>query len=552
MPLQPTQTYTQHEQPLQSPNIPLSQIPRTYLPEGKVQQPAVKEIDTGEEMVRALRQVVYMPKIKYMHFDDDAINYASFMHNFETCLEKDNPDNSTRLQLLIQHRNNKARDAIESCVNLPAEEGYTTAKKTLYENFGKPHIIARAHIDKLQNLPPLKQTNGASLLEFSRPLEVADRTLTSMGPEYESELNHVNTLRELTRKLPLFLRVKWTERAGKTIESGSRPKFKDFLHFVKKRATLVNNEFGEDLCASLVKPKENVRRKDGSREPSRRSSLFASGVDNRQSHKDGSGNSLRCTMCSGNHRIWRCDKFKKLSYQEKKKVVQQLCLKCLSEGHYARKCPKIHFKCLVEGCSKGHNTLLHPPQPEAAVKEEKEAQKPPDPIETTGGTREQEVKVTVATGAGERVCLSVVPLKVRAKGSNQPAIGAYALLDSGSEVTLCHERLKKQLAASGRKLDFTLSGMTGSTKVRSELIDIEVASLDGETLIECQTLELSIKCQSRKRALQRKETFEVGLIYVICHYKSWKLEKLCWSLDFKRTLPCFCLWNIDLEKKGIL
>ena len=76
---------------------------------------------------------------------------------------------------------------IASCVNLPAEEGYTTAKKTLYENFGKPHIIARAHINKLQNLPPLKQANGASLLEFSRHLEVADRTLTSMGPEYESE-----------------------------------------------------------------------------------------------------------------------------------------------------------------------------------------------------------------------------------------------------------------------------------------------------------------------------------------------------------------------------
>ena len=92
----------------------------------------------------------------------------------------------------------------------------------MYENFGKPHIIARAHIDKLQNLPPLKQANGASLLELSRNLEVADRTLTSMGPEYESELNHVNTLRELTRKLQLFLRVKWTERAGTTIECGSR------------------------------------------------------------------------------------------------------------------------------------------------------------------------------------------------------------------------------------------------------------------------------------------------------------------------------------------
>jgi hypothetical protein len=94
------------------------------------------------------------------------------------------------------------------------------------------------------------------------------------------------------------------------------------------------------------------------------------------------------------------------------------------------------------------------------------------------------VKVTVATGAGERVCLSVVPLKVRAKGINQPVIRAYALLDSGSEAMLCHEHLKKQLAANGRKLDVTLSGMAGSTNVRSELIDIELVSLDGETVIE--------------------------------------------------------------------
>jgi len=58
----------------------------------------------------------------------------------------DNPDNSKRLQLLI-HCYGKAREAIESCVNLPVEEGYYVAKSTLLvnENFDKPHIIAKAH-----------------------------------------------------------------------------------------------------------------------------------------------------------------------------------------------------------------------------------------------------------------------------------------------------------------------------------------------------------------------------------------------------------------------
>ena len=184
------------------------------------------------------------------------------MHNFETCLEKDSPDNSRRLQLLIQHCYGKARDAIESCVNLLVDEGCYVAKSTLRENFGLLHIIAKAHIKKLEDLPPLKQADGASLLEFARHLDVANRTLSGMGPEYVSDLNHTNTLRELNKKLPLFMRVKWTECAGRIISFGAKPKFADFLKHLKDRAALVNNEFGEDLTTAPSKERENVNRRD--------------------------------------------------------------------------------------------------------------------------------------------------------------------------------------------------------------------------------------------------------------------------------------------------
>ena len=88
---------------------------------------------------------------------------------------------------------------------MPASEGYRVAKETLRENFGKPHIIAGAHIKKLLNLPNLKNADGASLLEFGRQLDTADRTLTGMGMEYVPDLNHMNTLRELAKKLQCFL-----------------------------------------------------------------------------------------------------------------------------------------------------------------------------------------------------------------------------------------------------------------------------------------------------------------------------------------------------------
>ena len=54
------------------------------------------------------------------------------------------------------------------------------------------------------------------------------------------------------------------------------------------------------------------------------------------------------------------------------------------------------------------------------------------------------------------MCLSVVPLKVQARGSDLPPVETYALLDSGSEVPLCLEHLQKKLGVSGPRLNFTL------------------------------------------------------------------------------------------------
>ena len=59
--------------------------------------------------------------------------------------------------------------------------------------------------------------------------------------------------------------------------------------------------------------------------------------------------------------------------------------------------------------------------------------------DVTGASNGNGIAV-VATGAGEtRVCLGIVPLKVRGK-SNNPIVETDALLDNGSEVTLCHEQ----------------------------------------------------------------------------------------------------------------
>ena len=501
-----------------SAQLPLPQ-PIEHLPQGTI---ALRQ-GSGEEIAQALRQVVSTPKVEYMRFDGNPMKYVSFMHNIETCLEKDNPDNSRRLQLLIQHCYGKAREAIESCVNLPVEEGYYFTKNTLRENFGKPQIIAKAHIKKLENLPPLKQADGQSLLGFARHLEVTERTLTGIGPEYVSDLNHANTLLELNRKLPLFMRVKWTECAGRIIESGQRPRFVDFLQFLKQRDTLVNNEFGEDLNCSPSKDKEKSKGRDGRNRPPHKFTTMAAGARNDRSsqHKGSQGTNCSkqdCSICCNQHGVWRCGKFKGLPYQDKMKIVQEnsLCIKCLNGGHCARICPKTNFKCQKEGCNKEHNTLLHPPpsEPDGSGTSQSQLDREGLRLNTidcsNSETNYQDgVTVTAATGAGERVCFSVVSLKVQVKGSDVPPVETYALLDSGSEVTLCHEHLQKKLGVSGPRLNFTLSGMTGSTRVESQLLDIVVTSMGENVSVELSNVRtvkqmpISSDCIAKKRDLTR-------------------------------------------------
>ena len=103
----------------------------------------VQHFDGGREMVKALKQVI--PRQK-----------SSTSSLMETYFEQNNPDDSRRLQLVIQDCMGKAREAVESCANLPVSDGYQVAKETLREKFGKPNVIADAQIKKLLRLPSLK------------------------------------------------------------------------------------------------------------------------------------------------------------------------------------------------------------------------------------------------------------------------------------------------------------------------------------------------------------------------------------------------------------
>ena len=109
-----------------------------------------------------------------------------------------------------------------------------------------------------------------------------------------------------------------------------------------------------------------------------------------------------------------------------------------------------------------------------------------------------------ATGAGEtRVCLGIVPVKVRGKSNNQ-IVETYALLDNCSEITLCHEQLVSKLELNGESLSFTTTKTTGSTQVESQVAKLTVISVDESVAVELPGVRTVAQMPITRRCIPRK------------------------------------------------
>lgn len=167
------------------------------------------------------------------------------------------------------------------------------------------------------------------------------------------------------------------------------------------------------------------------------------------------------------------------SPEERKSFVRQarLCDNCLGSGHMAIDC-RSKMTCQVNGCGWKHHTMLHvkkksnntstPPNHPAVTSEETGAS-------TLGGTGE--TGTGAVSGAGDagrcsatdsgkkNVCLRIVPVVVKGMGQHNTIV-ANALLDPGSDVTLCDVSLMEKLQVVGRPKEFSLATVNGASDTR--------------------------------------------------------------------------------------
>ena len=425
-----------------------------------------------------------LPQPEVPTFTGDPIEYCNFIRAFENMIEAKTTSYSARLYYLVQYTAGDVQELMRNCLAMDSEKGYREARKLLTKRYGQPYRIASACVERVTNGPAIKSEDGAALLSFSVLLTSCKNTLTDIG--YLSKIENPDSLKKIVSRLPFNLRQKWRDVADTITERQEREvTLSDVASFVEEKARILTHPIFGDISGE-PKGKGGV---DMRKSTSRRVSSFEADAHNPDNTGEGvseeipvprsSRNRLCCPLCKSPHWLSQCSDFRRRGVNERYELVREkeLCYNCLVPGHYAVVCPKTSF-CKVDGCHDKHSTFLHPPSAriDDATQPEIGAQ---SAYVSVGKTRR------TVTGAGTSVTgLPVVPVKVRAKGSNT-LLRTYAFLDGGSNTTFCSDQLLKDLGARGIGTTLTLTTMEreNSTKA-SSLVQLEVFDLDENNFIE--------------------------------------------------------------------
>ena len=120
--------------------------------------------------------------------------------------------------------------------------------------------------------------------------------------------------------------------------------------------------------------------------------------------------------------------------------------------------------CCREGCKRKHHTLLH-----AETQPKEESSKAPGANQESA-TSPQKAECN-SVGSSRGVCLRVLPVKIWNEGK---AVTTWALLDEGSDISLCEEGIAEELGLQGNKKKFTLTTVN-SAEVETQGMEVSLS-----------------------------------------------------------------------------
>ncbi|XP_071479017.1 uncharacterized protein [Diadema antillarum] len=418
-----------------------------------------------------------MPKPDMITFDGDPIKYWNFMNSFDVNVASKISDDRMKLMYLVQFCEGKAKESIECCVLMDPHMGYMKAREILAEQYGQPHVITNALMREVLDRHQIRPNDGAKLVELARQMRKCEITLTQMG--HAANLNSSETLLKIQQILPVHMQVDWAKRAQTMLRSRVEPNFSHMTEFIEQHSQVASNVYGQNIGKST---RDVSQAKKGGRSSSgkRLTSFSTQGCEENQPTKENTERPRRkCPLCLQDHDLFKCKDFLAKTPKERLREVRRkrLCDNCLKPSHIASEC-RSSQRCKNDGCGMKHHTLLHFQRDSSSVSNQTGA--------GASNNNPQPQGTNLSTIKQGKVCLRVLPVKVRGNGKE---VTTCALLDQGSDVTLCDERLVKELGLKGSAKELELTTINQQNhKVMSVEVDMTVTGIGKTEIIQLDSV----------------------------------------------------------------
>ena len=332
--------------------------------------------------------------------------------------------------------------------------------EALYQRFGREENVSQAYLDSMFSSPAPSIGDLTSFERFSSTVSNTVMTLRALG--YHGDLMASDNLRRVVAKLPAELTFLW----GKEVyeKQPRKPDLETFSEWLKIQVNI--------LRYTAPQKRDSERRKSTSQPretPMRRTTPSTATV----SSQGGARQRLACVLCQKEHKLQDCNDFKAKTHKEKLAVVrsERLCWACLRKGHFMRVCRSAR-RCGINGCKASHHRLIHEDRDVTVNQEgnrnERETQ-----------VQEEEPIVGAALKEATDTLLQLVPVRVHGPKGDRDVV---ALLDPGSQTSLCCEHVLEELGIEGEQRDLRIQTVEGSGKKQaSRRVQLTVSPLGAST-----------------------------------------------------------------------
>ena len=409
-----------------------------------------QQMKKDEQSFQTLGQLINLPPLELKKFSGEPDDFDDFMTTFHEVVGKIVTDPASKLLRLKSEVTGIASESIKMCRMDDGEDGYKRAVKILYDRFGSPYIVCNSVIERLKYGPDVR--SPGELRTFSDELVNAEITLKKN--EMYTEIDTQNNIIEICHRLESCIRYEWRRRVMKNKQStGVYMNFSDFVIFIQEQADIVNDPlYGKDVLED--RPNKSRMRKSVSsslvstKGTTNSSSISESSV---QSNSD-ECSSMLCHLCSKNHKLYACYRFRNMPIDERCNYVNanSLCILCLGKDHSVAEC-RSTYTCKVNNCGQKHSSSLHVYNN--------------NPL-TGLATRAQPIDLP-------DVYMPTVPVVIN------DTLETFALLDTGSNASFCSRNLMNSLKLQGSNTSYQLKTLHGSNTHCSEIVDIQVLSRNG-------------------------------------------------------------------------